>query len=269
MSTLSMKSMSSILALVFVVVLFPSRAYPDDFAKRNNEGNALVEQGMLDSALEKYHEAALERPGTPEVEYNIANVYHLKNAFDTAAAEYQDALASATGPIAPQSYYNLGNTLYRMGQYQPAVQAYKRALMENPDDLDAKYNLEIAQHRLQSDSTQQKQQCDNPDQKPDSSGQDQQQNQQQSNQNQDSTSQQQQQNQQQDQKSDSLQAKNQQQSQSDDTQQQAQQQQETQKPVGMTKEDAERILDALKDDELDVQKLRAKRATVPTTAKDW
>ena len=244
-------------------------ALADEFARRNNQGNSLVEQGMLDDALQKYQEADVERPGMPELEYNKANVYHMKGIFDTAAAGYQEALATTTSPVTPDAFYNLGNTLFRMGQYGPAVEAYKRTLMENPDDREAKFNLELALKRLQADSAKQENKEQNQEQKPDSSSQDQDQEQQKSDQDkqdQDSTGQQQ--NQDQKPKPDSSEGQTPP-AKSEDQEQAGQQQQQAPQPIGMTKQDAERILDALKNKELEVQKLRAQRVAVPANAKDW
>ena len=245
----------------------PARA--DEFARRNNQGNTLVEEGRLDDALQKYQEADVERPGVPELEYNKANVFHMKGDYDTAAAVYQQALASATSPVTPDAFYNLGNTLFRMGQYGPAAEAYKRTLMENPEDREAKFNLELALRRLQADSAKQENKEQNPEQKPDSSGQDQEQQQQKSEQDkqdQDSTGQQQ--NQDQKPKPDSSEGQSPP-AKPEDSQQAGQQQQQAPQPIGMTKQDAERILDALKNKELEVQKLRAQRVPVPANAKDW
>lgn len=254
-------------AVLCVGVLGSLPARADDFASRNNQGNKLVKEGKLDEALQTYQETAVEHPNKPELDYNMANVYHMKGEFDTAATEYQDALASTTTPVAPEAYYNLGNTLFRMGQYGPAAEAYKKSLIENPDDREAKFNLELALKRLEADSTQQQKKKQDQEQKPDSTQQDQQ-NQQQKNDENKPDSTQQQQNQDQQQKKDSSDAQQQPQE-SQDQQQQAGQQQPPPQQVGMTKEDAERILDALKDNELKVQKQRAQKTQVPATAKDW
>lgn len=243
-------------------------ASADDFASRNNQGNKLVKEGKLDEALQTYQETAVEHPGEPVLDYNMANVYHMKGVFDTAATEYQDALASTTLPVTPETYYNLGNTLFRMGQYGPAAEAYKKSLIENPADREAKFNLELALKRLESDSTQKEKKDQKDQNKPDSTQQEQQDQQQNDQNKSDSTQQNQDQNQQQ--KQDSSDAQQQPQNSQDQQQQeQAGQQQPPPQPVGMTKEDAQRILDALKDNELDVQKQRAQRMQVPATAKDW
>jgi len=256
------------LMFALCAIVTPVRA--DDFASRNNEGNKLVKEGKLDEALQTYQETAVEHPGKPELDYNMANVYHMKGEFDTAATEYQDALASTTSPVAPDAYYNLGNTLFRMGQYGPAAEAYKKSLVEDPTDREAKFNLELALRRLESDSTQQDKKDKDKDKedKPDSTqNKDDQQKRNDENQP-DSSSQKQDQDQEQQQKPDSSDAQQQPQGSPDEQQGDAQKQPPPQQ-VGMTKEDAERILDALKNNELEVQKKRAQKVQVPANAKDW
>ncbi len=259
-----------VLVAVAISGLTPAPVQADDFASRNNRANDLVEEGQLDQALQEYREIKIEQPEKPELDYNIANVYHLKNQFDSAATEYQDALASLEGPVTPNAFYNLGNTLFRMQQYDLAVESYKQALMDDPDDEDAKYNLELALQKLQEqDSTQQQQQQDqqNQEEQPDSNQQQQDQQQQP-----DSTQQQQdqEQQQQQDQQQQEQQSKQEQPQGQPQQQDQAQQQQRQQQQAGMSKEDAERILDALRQRELEVQKQRLQQEAVPaTTEKDW
>ena len=256
---------------VMLVASWGDRAQGADYVKLNNKGNKLVEEGKLDQALDEYREASVERPDVPEIDYNIGNVYHLRNQYDSAATEYQDALATLEGPVQPSAFYNLGNTLFRMQKYDLAAESYKRALMENPHDKDAKYNLELAMQRMKEDSTkQQQQQGKDKQNQPDSSQQNQDQKQQQ-NKDQDnkSDSTQQQQNQQQQQQADSSQMQQQPQS-GQEQQDAAEQQQQGAQPKGMTKEDAQRILDALRQRELQVQKQRAQReATAGTPGKDW
>jgi tetratricopeptide (TPR) repeat protein len=249
----------NIFALLFLALT--ASAHADQFAKRNNTGNKLLENGRIDSAITEYRAARVERPGEPGVVYNLGSAYHQKGAFDTAATELQNALTHVDPTLKPNAYYNLGNTLYRMQEYQPAIDAYKQALIANPNDLDAKHNLELTLRKMNQDqdSTSQKQDQEKKDQnRQDSSGE---QNQKQQDQ-------------------DSTQDQQQQQKQSQDGEQDQQQQDQQQdgqpseqrrpRPVqGMTKADAERLLDALKNNELALQKKRAQRTTGEKVAKDW
>jgi len=263
-------ALSCAMAALCCAFALPSSARADEFARRNNEGNRLLKQGETDRALQRYNEAKVERPDRPEVDYNIANVYHLEGKLDSAANEYQNALSTLTGPVAPAASYNLGNTYFRMQKYGPAIEAYKRALIENPGDLDAKHNLELALGRMQADSTKQQQQQKDQQNKSDSTQQkqDQKKDDQKDRQKQDSTQQNQQS--QQDKKPDSTQGQpppsGQENPQAGDSKKEKQMPQ----PVGMTKEDAKRLLDALKNDELKVQRLRAQHpASEVPVIKDW
>lgn len=257
---------NTLLGLFVLFVLFPNSASADQFAKRNNTGNKLLEDGKIDSAITEYYAARVERPGEPGVVYNLGSAYHQKGAFDTAATQLQNALAHVDPTLKPSAYYNLGNTLYRLQEYESAIEAYKQALLANPSDMDAKHNLELTLRKMNEGK--------------DSTSQDQEQKEKQENQ-QDSTGEQNQ-NQEQEQNQDSTQNDQQQQQQNQDGDREQEQQQQDQnqdgqpreqkqpKPVqGMTQADAERLLDALKQNELALQKKRAQRVSGEKVAKDW
>lgn len=52
------------------------------------------------------------------------------------------------GYEAEQLYYNLGNAYFRTGEVAGAVWAYEKALMLNPNDADARYNLVLVNLRV-------------------------------------------------------------------------------------------------------------------------
>ncbi len=54
------------------------------------------------------------------------------------------------GVIHEDLFYNIGNAYYRAGRLGPAIYNYRRALMLNPDDRDARYNLKISRKLVQS-----------------------------------------------------------------------------------------------------------------------
>ena len=237
-------------------------ASADSFASENNRGNKLVADGKPDEAIDAYRAARIERPNDPGVDYNIGNAFHENGAFDTAASAYQQALGHAGGPLLANTEYNLGNTLYRKQDFQAAVEAYKQSLIANPNDRDAKHNLELALKQMQKqDSSQQKPDSSQQDQKKDQNKSDSSQQNQDKNK-QDSTDQQKQQDKQNDQQD--------QQSQND--QQQPPDQQQKQQPwpqQGMSKQDAQRLLDALQNDERKLQQKRAQRMAAIKVEKDW
>lgn len=64
-----------------------------------------------------------------------------------AIQEFESVLRS--GYESDVLYYNLGNAYYRAGHVAGAVWAFEQALRLNPNDIDARYNLSLANLRVQ------------------------------------------------------------------------------------------------------------------------
>lgn len=232
---------------IFVILIFSATAFADDYIDLVKKGNEALKAKDQKKALELYRQAETELPESPELNYNLGGALYEGENFEEAVDRFQRSLSTVDPQLESSSHYNLGNTYFKMQDYQKAIASYQEALTLNPDDLDAKFNLELARKRLKEQIQPQQQQNQNQQQQQQQNQQDQQ-NQQQ---NQDKQDQQQQQDQQ-DQKQE---------------QQQKSQQPDKQK---MSKEDAERILNALKDDEQDIQKKIQRQAGTGTySGKDW
>ena len=147
---------SAFLALILLLAGCNSGAY-----SKNTQGNQLFAEGKFNEALEAYQNAQVEDPDAPQPHYNAGNVLHEQAAYSEAITETLNALNGADSTLASWVNYNVGNSAFRLGQYEQAIEQYKTALRTDPDDWDAKLNLEIAQQRLEQ---QQNQTCDNPQQ---------------------------------------------------------------------------------------------------------
>jgi len=164
--------------------------------------------------------------------FNLGNLHHDRAEWDEAIRAFDQAKARAKEDLAARVQYNLGNTLFAKGDLQAAREAFVDALRADPEDEDAKRNLELTQRMLdqaQADSSQSGDQGQQNQQQDQQDGQQQQQDQQQSEQNeQDQQQQDQQQQQSQQQQQDQQQSEQQDREQQDDQQQQQQQQQQEQ-----------------------------------------
>ena len=224
-------------------------------------GNRDIEKERCHDAEIKYRKALEENRLMEEAGFNLGNSLYLQDKYQEADSQYFDIASRAKNDsLKEASYYNLGNSFYKSEQYDGAVQAYKQALRINPDDEDARYNLAMAQKKLKDSEGQ------NGGQNQDQQNQDQQ-NQNQQNQNQQN---QQQQNQQQ-QNQDEQQSQDQQQQQGQQDEQQDGEQQEAQQ-MNISKDAAERMLEALKNNEQKtlqkVQESKTKGQKVKID-KDW
>ncbi len=130
----------------------------DPAAKLLRQGNgAYAEQAYLE-ALEQYQNAQVENPELAEPYYNAANAFYREGQYEQALAQMQQALLYADEELAQHSYFNLGNSLFNAQDLGTAVQSYIQALLLNPHDADAKYNLELALNQQQQQQEQQEQQ---------------------------------------------------------------------------------------------------------------
>lgn len=194
------------------------------------EGNKLFAEGKFDEALNRYQDALLSDPESPLIHYNIGNTLYKKKKYEEAIRSFQKVIGTENVTLEANSYYNMGNCLYRLGKLPESILAYQQALKLNPNDMDAKYNLEYVRRKLKEQAKKQ----------PLAAQQQQQQKQKQDNQN----------------KKDQQQQKQQKQQQKQQKQTQQKEQQQKKQQQEMTKKDAERILDALKNEEKELQKKR-------------
>jgi len=124
--------------------------------KKNKEAIRLYSEGKIDEALSKWRDAQIDSPDKNELHYNIGDALHLQKKYKDALNEYEKALDSKDAAIQEKTYYNMGNTSYRMGKLPEAIGYYKKALDVNPDDKDAKYNIEFVRKKIKENLKKQK-----------------------------------------------------------------------------------------------------------------
>ncbi|HAF30962.1 MAG TPA: aerotolerance regulator BatC [Bacteroidales bacterium] len=198
------------------------------------QGNKEFEKADYDNSEVSYRKAVdLEEKKTHEPEFNVGDALYKQEKYDDAAEQFKNlADYELSKEEKAKVYHNLGNSFLQSKKYQKSIEAFKNALRNNPTDLDTKYNLAYAQKKLEEQQQQQQQQ-------------DQDQNEDKQNQNQDKNKQ--------------------------DKQDQNKEQQQQQQPE-ISKEDAERILQALANDEKDTQqKVKEQQAAAAKVKveKEW
>jgi Ca-activated chloride channel family protein len=266
----SLTSSIQLLTSFLFFAVIPVVAYSQQERKPVRDGNALYQQKKYAEAEQKYDEALKLKPNLVEGIYNKANIQYQKKEYEEAAKQYETAAALSSDPtVKAKAYHNMGNAYLEAGKYKEGVDAYKNALKLNPADADTKYNLAYALQKLKQEQSQNKQNEQNKDQNKDNKD-DKNQQQNQDNQKQDQQNKDQQQQNKQDQQQEQ---KNQQQQQSE--QQQAEKNEEKKaepRQAQISKADADKLLDALKNEEQKVQlKLQKHKgeATSGKVEKDW
>ncbi len=170
----------------------------------NQAGNQAYQAQDYAAAAEVYETALKEAPDSAALAYNLGNTAFRQEDVDNARRQLDQALTlDSTGSLAPSIFFNLGHLAYNLKQHDASVGAYKEVLRLQPDNADAKVNLELALRAQAEEQQQEQQQQDQQDQQ--QANQDQQQ-EQQDQQQQDQNQQNQQQGQQQQQNQDQQQA---------------------------------------------------------------
>lgn len=200
------------------------------------KGNSQYDQGNFKEAEKDYRKALELNKESVKGQFNLGTtVYQEKNYEESAKLYGELAGKNQDRDIQAKIYHNLGNSLLEAKQYDKSILAYKNSLMNNPSDLDTKYNLEYAKMMLKKQQDQKKKDQDkqNKDKK--------------------------------DQKKDKK-------DQNKDQQNKDQQKQQPQDQKKLSKEEANRMLEALKNDEKKtMQKVKKEKAKVQVVGidKDW
>ena len=122
------------------------------------QGRRQYELGNHPGALQSFESAARLRPADPQARLNLGDALYKNGRFAEAEAVYRSLAGDARSPLAAPSRFNLGNALYKKQDYAGAVAAYRDALRLNPDDPDARRNLELALRARQEEKQKQQQQ---------------------------------------------------------------------------------------------------------------
>ncbi|MGP1393022.1 MAG: tetratricopeptide repeat protein [Candidatus Cryptobacteroides sp.] len=136
-------------------------------------GNRKFKKGNWAEADISYRKALVKDSVSIAANYNLANNLYRQGNMEEAGS-YMDKIKE----VAPMSaysagyYYNTGNIAIARKDWQGAVDAFKQALLKNPDDLDAKENYIYAKKMLDEQKKNQDKQDENKDQKKNEQNQD-------------------------------------------------------------------------------------------------
>src|SRR5690606_23407073 len=125
-----------------LLALFIAGCSEDPLRERNQAANELYDAGQYAEALAAYQALLAERPDVDEFSDNAGNTLHRLGNYERAAAETQRALPPRDAAIGSDIYYALGNHLLALQRLEEAYLAYRNALLIDPGDQDAKFNLE-------------------------------------------------------------------------------------------------------------------------------
>ena len=109
-----------------------------------NANELISEDNYIEAEME-YRKAISEAPSKAVGAYNLAHSYFRKGSFDEALFRSQEAAKNAvTKNEKHRAFHNIGNILMQNKQCKEAVEAFKNALRNNPNDEETRYNYALA-----------------------------------------------------------------------------------------------------------------------------
>ena len=227
--------------------------------------------GQYKEAISNFLTKSVENPTNKELKFNLGNSYYKGQNYQEAYNIFNELKDASDKKMSQRAYYNLGNTSFRLGKLEEAIEQYHKATTLDPSDKDAKFNLELARKELKKRIEENKKRQDQ--QKQDQQNQDQQ-NQDQQNQDQQNQDQQKQDQQKQDQQKQDQQKQDQQnqeqQKQDQQKQEQASSAGEKQKPEDkMSEKEAARLLNNIDENRKKYLQKKLQQSGRYQVDKDW
>ena len=135
-----------------LVVLLPGLLGIDLLRAHNRhveQGNVQFKAGKPDEAL-KLYDKALNDDGLADpqarasAEFNRGAAFSALGKTDEAGQAFLEATKSKDSGLRARAFYNLGNTFFKGEKFSEAIEAFKRSLVLDSRNNDAKWNLELA-----------------------------------------------------------------------------------------------------------------------------
>jgi Ca-activated chloride channel homolog len=137
-------------------------------------GNRLYREGRYDEAAAVYERIVADGTAAPQVHYNLGTALLALGRFDDAQRHFEIALQGVEPELRQRTFYNLGNRFLEEGRAEgdvqregalldAAIEAYRSALRMAPHDVEAKWNLELALREREENEQRQQSMPQQPD----------------------------------------------------------------------------------------------------------
>lgn len=255
----------SLLIVLLIGIVGSGRAQNE--RKFIRQGNKYFMEAMKDTAKSdtalfnkaeiEYRKALDKKPDNPQWEFNLGDALYKQKKFGDSGEKFKSIADHTNSKIdKARALYNMGNSLLMDKKLDESIAAYKESLRNNPNDLEAKYNLLYAENLKKKQQQKQNQDKQNQDKNKDQKNKDQNKDKNQQNKDQQNKDQQ----------------KQDQQKQNQDQKNQNQNQQQQQQGK-ISQQNAEQMLQALENNEKKIQekvkKEQALKAKSKVVDKNW
>ena len=160
------------MVIAAVFCLIPAGSAAAAAPKREvKEGNRLFERGDFVASQEKYQAALTKEPESDIINFNLGAALYKEKEYEEAVEHFQKVFLSEDEDLKEKAYYNLGNTLYRLGltlensaieeamsTLENSLKQYERAMEIDKEDEDTLNNYAFVEKELKRLKVKQQQQ---------------------------------------------------------------------------------------------------------------
>jgi len=132
----------SVILLIFVITY---GSLEDSPAFAGEDPDSLYRQGRFEEAEKAYARFDMDHPKDTRYRYNRGCAAYQNSDYKAAMAAFSSVLRrTEDNQIRLKAAFNLGNTAYKTGDFESAAAYYRQALIVDPSNEDARYNMELA-----------------------------------------------------------------------------------------------------------------------------
>ena len=141
--------------LKYIFILIATFASSAAFAQADRQyirnGNKLFHQQNYAKAEVEYRKAISKNPNNSQAIYNLGNALLMQQKDSAATSLFQKSGKIEKSKIRKaMSYHNIGLICQKHQMYGEAINAYKEALRNNPNDNETRYNLALCKKLLKN-----------------------------------------------------------------------------------------------------------------------
>lgn len=145
--------------VIYLLILFlvPCSLMAQGAKTDTRKGNKLFKKNSFTQSEIRYRKALQKDSLSSAAKFGLADALYKQNKQDEAINYYSSLAENPTLPPEKKAdvMHNIGNIYMHKKDYAKSVEAYKQSLKLNPDDNDTRYNYVLARNLLKQQQQQQ------------------------------------------------------------------------------------------------------------------
>lgn len=137
--------------VLLILIMIASAAYSQNDRDYIRSGNRLYRNKSFDKSEVEYRKAISVNAENPQAIYNLGCSMMMQQKDSVAIQQFERASQLETNKLRrAKSNHNIGVILQNHKMYDKAIEAYKKALRDNPNDDETRYNLALCKKLMKN-----------------------------------------------------------------------------------------------------------------------